>query len=181
MDITLLSSVSGNSSVIKYEKELISELTNSDHHLKHFDLNSLSIHSCTGCWSCWVKTPGCCIFNDDMPSLLSAIINSDLLIYLAEPVLGYVNHRTKIVMDRSIPLVHPYIELVDGECHHKMRYQKYPQLGLILEDSGDLEKEDLEIIEHLFSRFALNFKSELKIFTTTSCSVEEVINEINNN
>jgi len=115
-----------------------------------------------------------------MPSILKEVINSDLLIYLAEPVMGYVNYKLKMVMDRSIPLVHPYIELVNNESHHKKRYEKYPSLGLILENNGEIDKEDIDIIGHLFRRFALNFKSELSVFKTTAAPIPEVINEINN-
>ncbi len=30
-----------------------------------FSLNKMNLHYCTGCWSCWWKTPGRCSINDD--------------------------------------------------------------------------------------------------------------------
>ena len=180
MNITIITSTTEKKEISAYKKNLLDLLNENAHHLTLFDIKKMNVRSCTGCWSCWVKTPGKCILSDDMDSILSSVINSDLLLYLAEPVLGYVNYRLKMVMDRSIPLVHPYIELVNGECHHKKRYEKYPYIGLILENSEDLEAEDIEIIGHLFRRFALNFKSELSVFKTTEVPVQEVINEINN-
>ena len=30
----------------------------------------LDIHDCVGCFSCWNKTPGVCVFKDDMPGVL---------------------------------------------------------------------------------------------------------------
>jgi multimeric flavodoxin WrbA len=31
-----------------------------------FDLTSMSIEPCRGCFICWVKTPGRCVTRDDM-------------------------------------------------------------------------------------------------------------------
>lgn len=180
MNITIISSTSGSKTISDYENSFLLKLKDFGHQLTVFNLKKLSINSCTGCWSCWVKTPGQCIFNDDMHSILKVIINSELVIYLAEPVLGYVNSRLKMVMDRSIPVVHPYIELVNNECHHQKRYEKYPYIGLILEDNNKLCSEDLDIIKYLFQRFSLNFKSRLSIFNTTGSPIQELINEINN-
>lgn len=180
MRITTISAVSDNSSVIDFKEIMSRQLTAKGHHLKDFDLTKMDIRSCTGCWGCWVKTPGECIIRDDMVHVLEGIIQSDLTLFIAKPVLGYVNGTMKMAMDRTIPLVHPYIMLVQNECHHRKRYLKYPRFGLILEDSGDLEPEDRNIIEHLFQRYALNFKSELKMFRDTSVAAMEVVNEINN-
>ncbi len=179
MRITTISAVSGSSSVRDFKEAMGSQLAGQGHHLKDFDLTQMEIKSCIGCWGCWVKTPGECLIRDDMARVLEGIIQSDLTLFVAKPVLGYVNGTMKMAMDRTIPLVHPYIMLVQNECHHQKRYLKYPWLGLILEDSGDLDLEDRDIIEHLFQRYALNFKTELKMFRDTSATVMEVVNEIN--
>ena len=180
MRITTISEVSGSSSVRGFKEAMSSQLTGHGHYLKNFDLTQMELKSCNGCWGCWVKTPGECLIRDDMGQVLKGIIKSDLTLFVAKPVLGYVNGTMKMAMDRTIPLVHPYIKLVQKECHHRKRYVKYPYFGVILEDSGDLDQEDRDIIEHLFQRYALNFKSELKMFRDTSDTVMEVVNEINN-
>jgi len=36
-------------------------------------LKDKDIHSCVGCYTCWAKTPGICIFKDDMPELLEKV------------------------------------------------------------------------------------------------------------
>ena len=33
--------------------------------IKYFDLSSLKIANCMGCFACWTKTPGKCIIRDD--------------------------------------------------------------------------------------------------------------------
>lgn len=65
----------------------------------------LNINPCQSCFSCWTKTPGECIQNDDMVSVLPLVAESDLLV-LATPV--FVDGMTgplKILLDRLIPLM----------------------------------------------------------------------------
>jgi hypothetical protein len=64
-------------------------------------------------------------------------------------------------MDRLIVLLHPYIEIVNGECHHRKRYEKYPNLGLILEKEPDTDDEDIKLVKDIFDRLAINFHSKL--------------------
>jgi hypothetical protein len=74
--------------------------------------------------------------------------------------------------------VHPYIELVHGEAHHKARYERYPQMGILLHKSDDTDEEDIQTIEAIYHRVALNMKSRLVLAGTTSETVEEVVDEI---
>ncbi|MEN8222601.1 MAG: hypothetical protein ABFR36_05030 [Acidobacteriota bacterium] len=179
MKITTVTSVSDNTGMTDFRTGFSDELKSRGHKHTDFDLNQMDIRSCAGCWDCWVKTPGKCVIRDDMEQVLKGIIRSDMTVFIAKPVLGYVNGTMKMAMDRTIPLVHPYIKLVQNECHHRKRYHKYPLFGLILEDSGELEPEDRDIIEHLFRRYTLNLKSELKMFRDTSNTIMEVVDEIN--
>lgn len=177
--VSLISSLSEESEAVEYQKNLINNIKESAINLKLFDLGKLNIKSCSGCWGCWVKTPGKCVINDDMGIILKGMINSDLVLFLSNPVLGYVDGNMKIAMDRTIPLVHPYIEIVEKECHHHKRYKKYPQFGVILYSAASIEPEDKEIIKSLFNRYALNFRSNLRIFKDSTENIDEVVNEIN--
>jgi len=91
---------------------------------------------------------------------------------------GFISSRLKTVNDRSVPLVHPYITIVNKECHHLGRYEKYPDMALIV-DQMDSDSEDLSITEDLYRRLAINLKSDLKLFSTTKKTKEELINEVN--
>ncbi|HPR61358.1 MAG TPA: NAD(P)H-dependent oxidoreductase [Prolixibacteraceae bacterium] len=160
-----------------FTSNLASALIDKGHHVSLFKAKNMKINYCTGCWSCWWKSPGICMHTDDMPQLYGSYISSDLVIHYSPIIAGFVSSVLKTVNDRSIPLVHPYMALVNGECHHCSRYKKYPLLGLII-DSENADSDDLELTKDLYARFALNLKSELKYFETTKKPMEELCNEI---
>jgi len=126
------------------------------------DLANADINYCTGCWSCWFKSPGLCCHKDDTGFILSKVIQSDMLIHLTENVMGFTTSLSKKILDKFIPLIHPTMELVQGEFHHVKRYDKYPKLGLIYIDESKNTK-DFDITKAIFKRAALNFKTELTL------------------
>ena len=82
------------------------------------------IGGCTGCLTCWIKTPGKCIQKDDMAELIEKLKGADLMI-LATPV--YVDGMTgqcKHFIDRLIPLLDPHYEVRNGHFRHGVR-EKY--------------------------------------------------------
>ena len=122
----------------------------------------MNLHYCTGCWSCWWKTPGRCAINDDAEKIIRSVINSDFVIFASPLIAGFTSSALKKITDRLIVLLHPYIELINGESHHRKRYNKYPDFGLILEKETDTDNEDLDIVNDIYERFALNFHCEKK-------------------
>ena len=143
---------------------LASELSKNAEAVELITLADKKIIPCTGCWGCWVKTPGECLFTDDLVNVRKAVIASELVIFASPLLMGYPLAAMKHMMDKLIPLVLPYIELVDNENHHKRRYNRYPGVGFLYGREEDTDREDLEILEDMLSRFALNFKSELLHF-----------------
>ena len=118
-----------------------------------------SITACIGCWNCWLKTPGLCVMKDQMTELYSDYMNSSTVILLMDTAQGFINHQAKAFFDRSIPHYHPYIELVDGECHHVARYKRYPDLVFYF-DPADLINKEEQVIEDYLYRTAYHFKSK---------------------
>lgn len=145
------------------------------HALKTMDIDSLDIRYCTGCWTCWWQTPGRCRFSDGMEDVYRSSLESDLVILASPLVLGFPSASMKKVQDRLIPLIHPYIELVEGECHHRKRYDRYPELGLFLGLEQDTDAEDLEIVEDIYRRFALNMRASLRGLVHSGMSTREAV------
>lgn len=179
--ITILNGITDDKST-DFEKQL--EMLVVDHSqevkIDCFTLRQMDIKYCTGCRSCWLKTPGECPLKDEMPKILSSVIHSDLTVFISPVVMGFVSKYIKKASDRFVPLVHPYIEIYKNECHHVSRYDKYPKLGLMLlkEQNSDIRCE-AEIITDIYKRTALNFKSDLAFSIVSEGSVEVLEDEIN--
>jgi hypothetical protein len=122
-------------------------------------LDPTAIKACIGCWSCWLKTPGRCVYKDAVAESYSDYVNSDKVILLMDTAQGFINHCAKAFIDRTIPHYHPYIEIVDGECHHKARYERYPELHFYYDEQG-LNPQEVQIIEDYLYRTAYHFKSK---------------------
>lgn len=93
------------------------------HSLRTFYASELKIKPCLGCFSCWLKTPGLCVVKDDDAELfLKAFVGSELFVILGETPYGSFSPQIKRVLDRIIPVLHPYFRLYRGEMHHIQRY-----------------------------------------------------------
>jgi len=44
-------------------------------------LKDKKINYCLGCFTCWTKTPGVCVHQDDMPKLLEKMRQAHVLVY----------------------------------------------------------------------------------------------------
>jgi len=179
MKITILNGdmAQGSSDFSNYLEKL-AEKFQENHTVHLFRLNEMNIHYCVGCWNCWWKTPGRCTIQDDADQVLSSVINSDFIIFASPIIAGFTSSVLKKIHDRFVGLVHPYVIIKNEECHHKKRYDKYPDFGLLLEKEADTDDEDLKIIDEIYDRFALNFHCEkkyTKIITDTK--IEDIIDE----
>lgn len=158
----------------------LSDAWNSEgHQITRLDLRSMKINYCTGCWHCWIKTPGQCSSTDQSLDVCRAVIHSDFTLWASPVIMGFPSALLKKVTDKLIPLVHPYIVVDQGEAHHLARYDHYPKFGLLLEKSADTDDEDIKIITKIFSRTALNMKSELAFSQLAYAPLPEVSHAIN--
>jgi putative NADPH-quinone reductase len=73
-------------------------------------LAQLDIHPCTGCFGCWLRTPGqCSVWRDSMDGLLAELEAADWLI-MAYPLYVYnMPAQVKLFYDRLIPGALPWI------------------------------------------------------------------------
>ena len=118
-------------------------------------LEDKNIEYCTGCFGCWVQTPGECVIKDFEENVVRDMVHSDLIIYLTPIVFGGYSSILKKALDRQIGRVLPYFVKINGEVHHSKRYEKQQSLLSIgLLDKHDSEKE--EIFKNLVARNAIN-------------------------
>jgi multimeric flavodoxin WrbA len=88
------------------------------------DLREKRIRNCSGCFTCWTKTPGVCIHKDDMSSeLFPKFIKSDLVIY-ATPLYHFtVNATMKAFIERTLPILQPFFEESGEATKHPLRHE----------------------------------------------------------
>lgn len=168
MNITILN---GSNKENNFFNEYITSLKNhfgGMHPTKIFNLDEMKIDFCVGCWNCWWKNPGVCSLKDDAPLIFNAVINADFFLFASPLVAGFTSYQLKCITDRLIILLHPYIKIVHGECHHKKRYDRYPDFGLIYQEEKDTDNEDLEIIRDIYHRLSLNFHADFRFMHSIS-------------
>jgi multimeric flavodoxin WrbA len=179
MKVTILNGgmMQGESNFSVYLEKL-AEKFRENHSINLYPLNQMNLHYCTGCWSCWWKTPGRCSINDDAEKIFRSFISSDFVILASPLMAGFTSSSLKKITDRLIVLLHPYIQLINGECHHQKRYEKYPDFGLILEKEPDTDNEDIDIVKNIYDRFAINFHCKKKFIKfIDQDKIEDVIYE----
>ncbi len=144
-------------------QNFVSKLS-SKHRVNQFNLATMNLHYCTGCWSCWWQTPGECAINDDADQVFRSVINSDFIIFASPLIAGFTSSVLKKIQDRLIVLLHPYLEIINGESHHRKRYDKYPAFGVIVDSEHDTDEEDIKIVKDIYDRLAINFHSKQLFF-----------------
>lgn len=140
-------------------------------------LRDMKLNYCIGCYTCWLKTPGICIFKDDGEKVLSEYINSDFVIFASPVVMGFISALLKGMQERMLPLMHPYLYVEKDRSQHVPRYEKYPDCGLLLSEDGNFGEAGTEIIDKVFK----SSKTRRLVFTKTiETNPEEIVDEICN-
>jgi multimeric flavodoxin WrbA len=123
-------------------------------------LNKLNIKHCIGCVNCWFKTPGKCIYNDDMAALL----------VFATPL--YVFSMTGLMkdfLDRGLPLALPFFEENIGgnklTIHPKRYPRTTPQKMLLISSCAFPEEEHfrplIETFKHIEKEGNIEYLGEI--------------------
>ena len=178
MKITILNGSPERGMLDTYLAQLKPALETGGHTVTQIDLRELTLRYCVGCWGCWVKTPGECANRDDSREMDRAIINADFVLWASPLKMGFPSELMKRANDKHLPLIHPYMEVDQGESHHLRRYPKSPRIGLLLEPEADTNAHDLQIVTDIHCRTALNFKTRLEFSLTIDTQPAEVARRI---
>ena len=135
-------------------------------------LNGDEIKPCIGCFSCWMKTPGLCtITNDFANAVAGKEIQSDVVVFLSKINYGGYSYDIKSFLDRSIPNISPFFEIVKDEMRHKMRYDRFPIMITI--GYGICTPQERQTFISLVERNALNMRPK-KHFVFIIQSIDEL-------
>lgn len=125
------------------------------------NLAKRNLKPCIGCFTCYAKTPGKCVHDDDMASLEEKISASDLLV-LASPV--YLDGMTalcKIFVDRLVTFLDPHFSKTERGFYHPLR-KRFPSKMFLVSVCGYPGLMNFDPLVAHFRKICLNMSSEYK-------------------
>ncbi|MBN1532993.1 MAG: flavodoxin family protein [Spirochaetes bacterium] len=155
--VTVLNGLGAGDGRYEYMLELLmSELRGVSREVSVITLREKKLTHCVGCFGCWLKTPGECVYRDDLEGILKEYIASDMVVVFTPVVFGGYSPEYKKFLDRIIPLIHPNFGFFKKEIHHKPRYDRYPRLVAVgVQDRHD--EHEASLFRTLVGRNAINF------------------------
>lgn len=182
MNALLLNGIPDKDSKHRKIHDIITEvLKQNQFYINDILLRDRKVTPCQGCFDCWINTPGICRIDDYGRVVVQQIVKNDLIIHLTPIIFGGYSSLLKKVMDRSIPLLLPFFKTVEGEIHHKQRYENRPCI-IVIGYQDNPNKKFEETFRKITYRNSLNFEAPLYKTLTYSMNqdVSELQNELNN-
>ena len=140
------------------------------------DLSEMKISGCTGCFGCWIKTPGKCVIRDDAVKIYPLIAKCDKLIYVSKIKYGSYDNIMKTMLERAIPVQKAFIRIHCGETHHVQRKVAPKNARIII--YGYPSYKEKAVFERLVERNALNMSfKEHKVIYSSETDLEKTLNE----
>lgn len=106
-----------------------------DAETEYVSLYKLNIKPCVGCFSCWSKTQGHCVINDDMQGLYGKIKSADIIIESFPLYFFGMPSQLKAMTDRCLPFMLPYMgNLVEDKnaSFHELRDESMHEKRLVV-------------------------------------------------
>lgn len=87
-------------------------------------ISDCNIKPCMGCLSCWGRTEGTCVIQDDIPAIKQKILDADVIILSCPLYFFGLPGHVKEMVDRLLSMMKTYRgqEAVPGEPFHGLRY-----------------------------------------------------------
>ena len=114
-------------------------------------------NSCIGCFSCWIKHPKKCFYNDSFSNIPDSLKDSDELIIISKNRYGCYSENVKRVLERCIGYVLPYFTIRNKHIHHASRYKN--KLKLTTYFYGDITDKDRLCLENLVKANSINLNA----------------------
>ncbi len=92
--------------------------------------DSGEICNCTGCFGCWIKTPGRCVLKDGYQNMGELLAKCDEFVIISKCIYGSYSPFIRNIWDRSISYLLPYFVTRQGETHHQNRYDHHFRLSV---------------------------------------------------
>ena len=129
--------------------------------VSNIQLMEKNINVCIGCGVCFYKTPGKCMFDDDMAGLISKFITSDIVVFTTPVYIDNVTSLMKIFIDRLTPVLEPhYVKDSLGQYRRKLRFRKSPKF-IVISSCAMPEQSQFQVLSLFFKRMARTMHTEV--------------------
>jgi multimeric flavodoxin WrbA len=115
-----------------------------------FSTSDLTIAPCRGDLTCWFKTNGKCIQNDDMKIIVELYKAADLIVISTPVYVDGMPGDLKNLFDRLVAVGNPFLEVRDGQTRHPFQKDYTPKKLVLISSCGFWEMEHFDsILIHL--------------------------------
>ena len=133
------------------------KVAESDVVVEEICVNTLDLNPCLGCFSCWNKTPGKCVFKDDMPEIIEKLLWADITIWSFPLYYFSVPGKLKTLIDRQLPMVLPFMEKDTKSGSHPTRYDMSKKRSVLISTCGFYTTEGnydaiISMFDHLLGK-----------------------------
>ncbi|MBQ3292090.1 MAG: flavodoxin family protein [Mogibacterium sp.] len=132
-----------------------------------------NIKPCIGCFSCWNKDPGRCVIRDGYDSMGYRIHHAEEVTVISRYTYGGFSGFVKNTFDRSLGYVLPQFEVINGETHHKKRYDE-EKLFTFIFYGHDLTEEQKEIARRYVRAVCANIRGRVKDVLFKECTDDSI-------
>jgi putative sterol carrier protein len=178
---------------------LVEGMTEAGASVETINLREKKINSCIGCLTCWTKTPGKCVHQDDMSNeIYPKWLEADLSIYATPLYYHTMNGAMSTLRERTIPAAQPFFEKgEDGLTYHPLRHKLpgsvwlsvcgFPELSefdALSEFLNRTKHKDVSIIAEIYrpsaSMMAANFLKDITedIIDATKKAGNEIVESL---
>lgn len=160
------------------------------------NLREKNIKRCIGCFTCWTKTPGWCVHQDDMSKdIFPKWREADMAVYATPLYYHTMNSAMSTFKERTLPAVEPFLHLDGrGRTYHPLRHKVpaavwlsvcgFPEMSEFDALSDHLNRtrhEDVPILAEIYRPAAENLpavfceKTARDIFEATTLAGRELV------
>lgn len=104
--------------------------------IETFNIGSLNLKPCLGCFSCWSKTPGECCIHDDMQGVIDKILWADVVVWSFPLYYFGLPGQLKTLIDRQLPMSLPFMCTETESGGHPSRYDMSGKSTVVISTCG---------------------------------------------
>jgi multimeric flavodoxin WrbA len=119
-------------------------------------LGKKKINHCTGCYTCWFKTPKKCVFQDDMAELLEKSMKSDIIVYACPVYVGSVPGIMKDFLDRHVCLAEHNMEKAENGVYTHVKKDRKQGKMVLISNCGFPEQIHFKYFKTVFEYIEMN-------------------------